>query len=403
MSHVKDSSLARSRIKRSHRVPARLADFREFPQDSLQSTPKSNPAKKANTNESIALKNNNKQNTTVASTATNITPTSNSSTSSGSIDIKSANTNGTYNYAALKSPSKPAINNQQQQQAKYITNQIPNQVTPSMQYGTRFLINEPVCLPRNVSNIAPISTNLQQIENYVRKLPFLSYKAQLCTNYYQQRLMNSMTSNYDALIRIASHLEVVDLLKLRLVSKCWKSIIDSDAVWQRVVIEKSNIKNWNDFGEWLYRKGTKHLHLKNMIPSLSWFKVCEYFKGPYMKLESLLIESNDGLQNRYIMELLCVLNNNTNNKLNVHWKVKGLVNDIGLIQIDLKTRKKSCMMSEFERDFYCYNAHPNLLSDTAEHIMFDLYDIEDLFNDNSTKYLPERNPSKGAHIMIEAV
>lgn len=131
-------------------------------------------------------------------------------------------------------PQNPTLNSQSKQ---FTTLDAPT----NMPHGTtRLILNEPILLPRGVGPIAPITATLQQIATRARQAPFLTKKYQAYLKYQRDLQLRHMTSLHGALIKITEHLGFKDRLNLRCVSKEWKSIVDSDAAWQKLTLKSDD-------------------------------------------------------------------------------------------------------------------------------------------------------------------
>lgn len=211
--------------------------------------------------------------------------------------------------ATVIAPKSEAVitTNLQQQGAKV---QYPKYATHSMQYGaaTRFLINEPIYLPRSVATIAPITTTYEQIVNASRKPPFLSKKAEAYISYQNGRKFNYIISLHSTLTRIAEQLPVEDLVCLRAVNKTWRAIVDSDAIWQRQVVFNSGVNvNWRTFYSNIVEKfGTKRLILNDYVyklPDVTIDDSTKQLMADAETLSQLLLPDDGNLHNQPITRI----------------------------------------------------------------------------------------------------
>lgn len=333
-------------------------------------------------------------------------------------------TNNRINNINICSSNNGVINNhrQIQPQQQPIARCLNNLAHSFTQYGTRYLYNEPVLLPRSVGNIAPITTTNQQIAEMAKKPPFISKKAEACLAYQEERKFDQITSNFIALVRITNYLEVRDLMNLRLVNKAWKSIIDSDAVWKRVVINDTSIKNWSNFRSFLTANRPTELVLNlSSLREKDQDEVYQMMRIPSIK--KITITSKDRESNKQTLELLCLMNVGSNirsgclpNPIHIHWKVKVAVDDAGLVLVDIQSWSfKSPIGLK-----YCYDAYPEWLTKetcwkTNNSLQLDVEDsekqitrwtelseLEDLFN-GATKDLSDLDKTLKPIIEIEPI
>lgn len=186
--------------------------------------------------------------------------------------------------------------------------QAPKYTTPNMQYGTRLLLNEPIFLPRSVATIAPITTTYEQIVSRSRKPPFVTKKAEAYLNYQDERKLSYILSLHSTLSKIAEHLEPEDLINLRAVNKTWRAIVDSSALWQRVVIRPGLNVNWKLFYSVIVdRFSTKELVLNDYTfrsPSATTeLAISDKIIQNAKTLSHLLLPDDGSLRNQPICQL----------------------------------------------------------------------------------------------------
>lgn len=200
--------------------------------------------------------------------------------------------------------SQQQIQQQQQQQTKYYNN-----FSQNMQYGTRLLLNEPIYLPRSVATIAPITTTLQQVATLYRDSLSITEpvfgqtkRAEAYLSYQKEGGLNYMTSYHTAIMKITKYLEVTDLLNLRLANKTWKSIIDNDEVWRKVVLKSCKIVDWKQFAA--------NILSKHSTTELT-FNDIDFDKGCKRNLERVIIKGG------YSLKKLCFITKDMNSNQNV--------------------------------------------------------------------------------------
>lgn len=118
----------------------------------------------------------------------------------------------------------------------------------AQQNGIRLLpMDQPVYLPISVGNISPITATLPMIANAARKPPFISQKFAICLKYQDSLRMSQTLTTYEALVKITRYIGVKDRLALRATCKTWKSIIDSEPVWRKVLVTSNDCDvNWSN-------------------------------------------------------------------------------------------------------------------------------------------------------------
>lgn len=265
----------------------------------------------------------------------------------------------------------------QSQQMRY------SNLNQNMQYGSRLMLNEPIHLPKSVSTIAPITATLQQIANQARKPPFITKKAEAYIAYQEARKFDYMLSIQKALTRITETLDYQDLLNLRKVNKTWRSVINSDTVWKKVSL-KRNLEKDTDYRllvNNLTSYKTKELTLESINPYLD---ECSTFINVLctaeLALKKISIKSVDKFENRFAMELLCALNKDYCRKMTIIWKVKVVVDDLGLALVPIQCRKQDFLNNPLAKKFYCYTAIERLISESDEIVLLELSELEELFN-----------------------
>ena len=133
----------------------------------------------------------------------------------------------------------------------------------------RIVLNEPVFLPRNVANIAPLTMTLQKLNNYYKRAPFMTAKTEACIKTQNDLQMSVMLRQNLALQKIAENLPVRDRLNLRLTCRTWKAIVDADTVWKIVHVEDIAVKDWKKFGkEIIFKHKSKKIIFENMTPCM---------------------------------------------------------------------------------------------------------------------------------------
>lgn len=254
--------------------------------------------------------------------------------------------------------------------------------TPTVQYGARYLANEPILIPQSVAPIAPITVTVQDIVNKFRSAPFISKKAEVCIA-YQDKINHSLDSymaNYKALVKITSYLNHKDLLNLRLVNKSWKSIVDSDVTWERVTLNTNDKIWWPLFSsEILRRYRTKTLHLNEYSPEVS---------EPASEIFSRLVDTNvkylklttkTPLQNQFAMELISSLTSVEGrfSSLRVHWEVKVNIDDVGVALVWIQMKNPQSLSSDDLEKFHCYRTISNLFGDPDECVLVELCQLQE--------------------------
>lgn len=313
----------------------------------------------------------------------NITPTNVSKSSSSKKKTKGLS------LMIRTSPNGPYhdVNNPQ-----VVQRQLPQQMRYSnlnqnMQYGSRLMLNEPIHLPKSVSTIAPITATLQQIANQARKPPFISKKAEAYIAYQEARKLDYLMSAHKALVRITQHLDYPDLLNLKRVNKTWRSVVLSDSVWKSVSVKSSTLQK--DFTSEDFKILTKNL-VKHRTKELVLESICPRDDDSLdcisalctkdLSLKRLIIKSENQLENRFALELLCGLNKASVLKMCILWKVKVVVSDSGLALVPIECRTKDSCSNEMVGKLYCYSAIKRLRSNSGDTILLEQSELEDLFN-----------------------
>lgn len=281
----------------------------------------------------------NSQATTPASPSSNKTSSSSSSSSRKrskgfSLMVKPSNSVPLQNNVNRQTTLTP------QQQTKYFNAQ-------NMQYGTRLMLNEPIYLPRSVPTIAPITATLQQIANQARKPPFLSKKAEAFIAYQEERKLNYITSTHSALVRVTRYLGVKDRLNLRCVNKAWKSIVDSEASWKKILVTSGDGDlNWNPMKDFLSRFKTTDIIFDGYVPSPT-VDVRPPELGAFLSnvvgIKRVWIKSMDAVQNCVAFDMLkgfrlsykpaLSAHHNGNNNLKLYWRVKVGIDALGVAYV----------------------------------------------------------------------
>lgn len=261
------------------------------------------------------------------------------------IQTPTMTTNGVTN--GVPSQTKPAGPPQQPK--------LYNNLTPNMHYGTRLMLNEPIYLPRSVSTIAPITSTLQQIVAQAKRPPFISKRAEAFIAYQDEHKMNNLLSSHMALVRITRYLGVKDRMNLRCVNKAWKSIIDSDLVWERLLLtERDNdIFNWEDNLASKRYSRTTEVILDEHVSS-ECVDMCSLMLRQIPNLKRVWIRSVEAKQNEFANDLLlnmahakCQkhLDNQAQEEeskhevkgskrtVRLHWRVKVGVDDRGIAKV----------------------------------------------------------------------
>lgn len=243
----------------------------------------------------------------------------------------------------------------------------------NMQYGSRLMLNEPIQIPKSVGTIAPITTTLQQIVNQARKPPFISKKAEAYIAYQDARKFEHLTSTHKALVRITETLSYHDRINLRCVNRTWKSIIDSDAVWERVTYKLCG-DSFKNFVRRLKKYKTKECVLEYMDVGDSLLRTGYRFKIMFAEseaaanLKKLTIKSAGSLENRYVMEMLCYFNNKKTNNMLIVWKVKVAVDECGHALVPIR----GCGTTKYYSDKVYY--------EPAQSMLVEISELEDHFN-----------------------
>lgn len=259
-----------------------------------------------------------------------------------------------------------------------------NNLTP-MQYGTRFLFNEPLYLPRSVGTIAPITTTLAKIANQARKRPFISERTERWFSYLEDRKIAAAIEFPSTMMRILGYLDAQDILQLRLACKSWKTIVDSDAAWKSIRILGDSVSNWQTFGDIMFKYGTKDLSINGDIPKAPCLEVSEILSKKTL-LNHLTITTVNPQQNSYFLETIFNLNDSAffsfRPERRLIWRVKVLIDEQGIAFIPL--RRKNLPLSEDSR--YTCLCNPKF-PDWDEAIaisMMEISDVSDLFQRDSS-------------------
>lgn len=216
-----------------------------------------------------------------------------------------------------------------------------NNLTPNMQYGTRLMLNEPVYLPRSVNTIAPITATLQQIVNQARKPPFISKKTQAYIAYQEERKLNYIAATHSALTRITKYLGVKDRINLRCVNRTWKSIVDCNSVWKKVLVTgQDKDVDLVMLSGFLNRFHTTDFIFEEYVPEQTNDVINgDYFVRQFPHLERVWIKSMNPEQNSFAFSLLesfgHISNHPKDRSIQLRWRVKVGVDDFGVASVDM--------------------------------------------------------------------
>lgn len=207
---------------------------------------------------------------------------------------------------------------QQQQQAKYVAN---TQNVQSKPY--RLMLNEGIYLPTSVAPIQPITVTYPAIANLARRYPFVSKKTEACMDYQDTLRMSSLFSGHDVMVKIAKNLNLKDRIKVRLVSKSWKTVIDASAeLWKSLTLtsEDSDKIAYQIIHRIIKRYGTRELILKDYHGDL-------LILGSPKYLDRITFISTSPKFNKQILQYIC-----TSRYLvcNITWRVKVVIDENGI-------------------------------------------------------------------------
>lgn len=269
---VSPQSLARTRDRRSHRVPAKFGDFSDIPPlefnkqrentvlavvpvDHIKMKSKSAAKRPPSDDSALTCRVQSQQEPQTQQQTQPQQQIKPAKKAKGlSLIVKQDNNNKlqvSNNHNA--NIHKPAINNITNGTRAHLTVQQPQYRildgfglnTQINNMSSRLMLNEPIYLPQTIKTIDPITSSPKQL---ARKRPFASKKTEAYIAYQESKKFESTLSTYKALVKITEHLGLRDLLKLRQVNTSWKLIIDTDTVWKHIYLDNTiYVNDWPNF------------------------------------------------------------------------------------------------------------------------------------------------------------